>query len=179
MAFRRTRGRGRRRPAAGGASTHGRSDRAAHRTARPLPAEFREDARTAPAGTRDLYQFYDSLGGGPRRHSDRAAAEPRRFTPAEIDPGATCSSTLLSGDRTLSCASCHLAGQGPERRLAALDRRARPGRGSCAPTLWNVAFLQSFFWDARAHTLEEQADRGSALAAEGDGQHARRSCSPA
>ena len=26
-----------------------------------------------------------------------------------------------------------------------------------APTLWNVGFLKSLFWDARAHTLEEQA----------------------
>ena len=28
--------------------------------------------------------------------------------------------------------------------------------GRAAPTLWNVAFLKSFFWDARARTLEEQ-----------------------
>ena len=26
-----------------------------------------------------------------------------------------------------------------------------------APTLWNAAFLETFFWDSRASTLEEQA----------------------
>src|SRR5690606_24952487 len=26
------------------------------------------------------------------------------------------------------------------------------------PTIWNSAFLQSFFWDGRAKTLEEQAE---------------------
>ena len=29
--------------------------------------------------------------------------------------------------------------------------------GRAAPTLWNVAFLKTFFWDARADSLEEQA----------------------
>jgi cytochrome c peroxidase len=108
---------------------------------------------------RDLYQFYDSLqnrGVG----GTRTALPPGRdgFRPEQIDLGRYLFfDPLLSGDGTLSCASCHR----PDKGLS--DGRPRSvgihgqDAGRAAPTLWNVAFLQSFFWDARAHTLEEQA----------------------
>jgi len=108
---------------------------------------------------RTLYQFYDSLGdrgvGG-----TRTALPPHRdgFTAQQIDLGRYLFfDPLLSGDGTLSCASCHR----PERGLA--DGRPRSigihgeDAGRAAPTLWNVAFLKRFFWDARAHSLEAQA----------------------
>jgi len=108
---------------------------------------------------RTLYQFYDSLGnrgvGG-----TRTALPPHRdgFTPQQIDLGRYLFfDPLLSGDGTLSCASCHR----PDRGLA--DGRPRSigihgeDAGRAAPTLWNVAFLQRFFWDARANSLEAQA----------------------
>jgi cytochrome c peroxidase len=108
---------------------------------------------------RTLYQFYDSLGnrgiGG-----TRTALPPHRdgFTPQQIDLGRHLFfDPLLSGDGTLSCASCHR----PERGLA--DGRPRSigihgaDAGRAAPTLWNVAFLKRFFWDARADSLEAQA----------------------
>ena len=108
---------------------------------------------------RTLYQFYDSLenrGVG----GTRTALPPHRdgFTPRQIDLGRYLFfDPLLSGDGTLSCASCHR----PDRGLA--DGRPRSigihgqDAGRAAPTLWNVAFLKRFFWDARADSLEVQA----------------------
>lgn len=108
---------------------------------------------------RTLYQFYDSLEnrglGG-----TRTALPPHRdgFTPHQIDLGRYLFfDPVLSGDGTLSCASCH----DPARGLA--DARPRSigihgeDAGRAAPTLWNVAFLKRFFWDARASSLEAQA----------------------
>ncbi len=108
---------------------------------------------------RTLYQFYDSLGnrglGG-----TRTALPPHRdgFTPEQIDLGRYLFfDPVLSGDGTLACASCH----DPARGLS--DGRPRSigvhdaDAGRAAPTLWNVAFLKRFFWDARADSLEAQA----------------------
>ncbi|MFL6620621.1 MAG: cytochrome-c peroxidase [Povalibacter sp.] len=108
---------------------------------------------------RTLYQFYDSLEnrglGG-----TRTALPPHRdgFTPQQIDLGRYLFfDPALSGDGTLSCASCH----DPARGLS--DGRPRSigihgaDAGRAAPTLWNVAFLNRFFWDARADSLEAQA----------------------
>ncbi len=107
---------------------------------------------------RNMYQFYDSLQdmgvGGTKtalpRHRDG-------FTPQQIDLGRYLFfDPILSVDGTMSCASCH----DPDKGFA--DGRARSvgvtGNevARSAPTLWNVAFLNSFFWDARANTLEEQ-----------------------
>jgi cytochrome c peroxidase len=108
---------------------------------------------------RTLYQFYDSLEnrglGG-----TRTALPPHRdgFTPYQIDLGRYLFfDPVLSGDGTLSCANCH----DPARGLS--DGRPRSigihgeDAGRAAPTLWNVAFLKRFFWDARADSLEAQA----------------------
>jgi cytochrome c peroxidase len=122
------------------------------------PPSFEKTA----AGTcelRDRYQFYDSLQGR-GVGGTRTALPPHRdgFTPQQIDLGRYLFfDPALSGDGTLSCASCHE----PERGLA--DGRARSigihgaDAGRAAPTLWNVAFLERFFWDARADSLEVQA----------------------
>jgi len=137
-------------------------------TVGPAPSDFTLN-RSCPPGfektvagvceLRTLYQFYDSLQdrglGGTRtalpRHRDG-------FTPQQIDLGRYLFfDPVLSGDGTLSCASCH----DPERGLS--DGHARSigihgvDAGRAAPTLWNVAFLQRFFWDARAGSLEAQA----------------------
>ena len=63
----------------------------------------------------------------------------------------------LSGDNTMSCATCHL----PEK---AYGDGVRLGKGHQGKTLarntqscLNVGFFQTFFWDGRAGTLEEQA----------------------
>ena len=122
------------------------------------PPSFEKTA-TGVCELRTLYQFYDSLenrGVG----GTRTALPPHRdgFTPRQIDLGRYLFfDPLLSGDGTLSCASCHR----PDRGLA--DGRPRSigihgqDAGRAAPTLWNVAFLKRFFWDARADSLEAQA----------------------
>ena len=63
----------------------------------------------------------------------------------------------LSGDGTMSCASCH---QAP---LAFTDGQARHmGRNGQplvrnTPHLWNLAWSETLFWDGRAKTLQDQA----------------------
>ena len=63
----------------------------------------------------------------------------------------------LSADGTVSCASCH----DPASAFASKDTVAvgvgqRSGTRN-VPTLLNAKFGESFFWDGRARTLEEQA----------------------
>lgn len=107
---------------------------------------------------RTLYQNYDSMHyagvGGPRTGLPKARDG---FSPQQIDLGRYLFfDPLLSGDNSVSCASCHH----PD--LGFTDGRPRSkGIGGAevrraAPTLWNVAFLNAFFWDARASSLEEQ-----------------------
>jgi len=107
---------------------------------------------------RNLYQFYDSLeGAGLGGTKTHLPSHRDGFTPQQIDLGRYLFfDPLLSGNAQLSCASCHR----PE--LGFSDGRPRSigidgsDVGRAAPTLWNVAFLQRFFWDARAKSLEEQ-----------------------
>jgi cytochrome c peroxidase len=107
---------------------------------------------------RTLYQNYDSLRyagvGGPRTGLPEARDG---FSPQQIDLGRYLFfDPLLSGDDTISCASCHH----PD--LGFADGRPRSigidgtEVSRAAPSLWNVAFLGTFFWDARANSLEEQ-----------------------
>ncbi len=64
---------------------------------------------------------------------------------------------ILSADRSVACASCHL----PDRGFAGKESRAVGIRGQVgrrnAPTLLNRAYGTSMFWDGRVATLEEQA----------------------
>lgn len=107
---------------------------------------------------RTLYQNYDSLRyagvGGPKTGLPQARDG---FSPQQIDLGRYLFfDPLLSGDDSVSCATCHH----PD--LGFADGRPRSiGVGGtevnrAAPSLWNVAFLSRFFWDARAGSLEEQ-----------------------
>lgn len=63
----------------------------------------------------------------------------------------------LSGDGTMSCATCHQA------QLAFTDGQPRhAGRNGKpltrnTPHLWNLAWSETLFWDGRAKTLEQQA----------------------
>ncbi len=105
-----------------------------------------------------LYDGYKSLhdtGVGGLKTALPAARD--GFSPQQIDLGRYLFfDPILSGDNSLSCASCHH----PE--LGFSDGRVRSsGIGGAevkraAPSLWNVAFLEHFFWDARAGSLEEQ-----------------------
>jgi len=63
----------------------------------------------------------------------------------------------LSVDGTISCASCHV----PEKAFSDGLPVARGAHGQTgtrnAPSLWNVAFGTSQFWDGRRSSLEQQA----------------------
>jgi cytochrome c peroxidase len=63
----------------------------------------------------------------------------------------------LSGDGTVSCASCHnLASAGVDRRPRSLGIGGKEGSIN-APTVFNSGFNFRQFWDGRAETLEDQA----------------------
>jgi len=107
----------------------------------------------------NLYQFYDSVQGR-GVGGTQTSLPPHRdgFTPAQIDLGRYLFfDPLLSKDGSLSCASCHQPDKGfsddMDRSIGVTGEKV----GRSAPTLWNVAFVDKFFWDARASTLEQQA----------------------
>lgn len=64
---------------------------------------------------------------------------------------------ILSGDYTLSCASCHI----PQFAFADTAKFSKGVGGKLTsrntPTVMNVLSRESFFWDGRVETLEEQA----------------------
>jgi len=107
---------------------------------------------------RTLYEFYDSVQGAGLGGTQTALPDHRDgFTPQQIDLGRYLFfDPVLSADGTIACASCHQ----PDRGFADGLPRSVGIRGQevhrAAPSLWNVAFLHSFFWDARAGSLEEQ-----------------------
>lgn len=105
------------------------------------------------------YDQYDSLQGQ-GVGGTTTALPPRRdgFSARQIDLGRYLFfDPLLSADQTLSCASCHDPdkgfGDGLGRSIGIAGTETRRG----APTLWNSAFLRRLFWDARASSLEAQA----------------------
>ncbi len=105
-----------------------------------------------------LYDFYDSVQGA-GLGGTQTSLPPHRdgFTPAQIDLGRYLFfDPVLSGDGTISCASCHNPNQGFSDSLPRSKGIGGQEVARAAPTLWNTAFLNKFFWDAHATTLEEQ-----------------------
>ncbi|PHZ85801.1 cytochrome-c peroxidase [Paremcibacter congregatus] len=108
--------------------------------------------------SRNLYQLYRSpqkagLGG---LKIDLPKARDG-FSPQQIDLGRYLFfDPVLSGDGTLSCASCHDPDQGFSDGKGRSDGHNGEKLTRSAPTLWNVAYLKKFYWDGRADTLEEQ-----------------------
>lgn len=79
------------------------------------------------------------------------------FSPQEIDLGRYLFfDPILSGDGTISCASCHSPEKGFSDGLATSVGSNGHALKRGAPTLWNVAYLKKLFWDGRASSLEEQ-----------------------
>ncbi|HFE39066.1 MAG TPA: c-type cytochrome, partial [Gammaproteobacteria bacterium] len=56
----------------------------------------------------------------------------------------------------VSCNSCHNLSMGGDDDGAAMKMSGRNIKRS-APSVWNVAYMSTYFWDARAASLEEQA----------------------
>jgi cytochrome c peroxidase len=107
---------------------------------------------------RNLYQQYESLRGSGVGGLKSALPDIRDgFSPQQIDLGRYLFfDPVLSGNGSLACSSCHDPDYGfsdGKGRSVGMDGEILK-RG--APSLWNVGFLRSLFWDARASTLEEQ-----------------------
>jgi len=121
----------------------------------PPGFELTDDNRCV---SRTLYQQYQSLQNSGVGGLKTGLPEIRDgFSPQQIDLGRYLFfDPTLSRDGSLSCASCH----DPELGFGdGLTRSVGIGGAEVsrnAPSLWNVSFLKSFFWDARANTLEEQ-----------------------
>ena len=121
----------------------------------PPGFELTDDNRCV---SRTLYQQYQSLQNSGVGGLKTGLPEIRDgFSPQQIDLGRYLFfDPALSRDGSLSCASCH----DPELGFGdGLTRSVGIGGAEVsrnAPSLWNVSFLKSFFWDARAKTLEEQ-----------------------
>lgn len=89
----------------------------------------------------------------------------------------------LSVDGTMSCATCH----DPARGFSDGRAKARGRDGATlqrnTPSIWNLAWAKSLFWDGRSGTLEEQArvplEHPNELALGVDGAVARLSAVPA
>jgi cytochrome c peroxidase len=63
----------------------------------------------------------------------------------------------LSGDNSVSCASCHSPDRGfSDGRKTAMGMKRQVGKRN-APTVLNAAYNRRQFWDGRAASLEEQA----------------------
>lgn len=120
------------------------------------PASFEE--REGHCRLRTAYAQYASLrNAGVGGLKTGLPAFRDGFTPREIDLGRYLFfDPALSANGKIACASCH------DPAKAFSDRRGRSTgvTGHAvrrnAPSLWNVGFLQRFFWDGRAHSLEEQ-----------------------
>ena len=108
---------------------------------------------------RHMYQLYDSLQDSGIGGLKTALPEARDgFTPQQIDLGRLLFfDPILSADNSMSCATCHNPAQGFGDGMGRSVGIKGHVQMRSAPTLWNSTFLTSFFWDARAQTLEEQA----------------------
>jgi cytochrome c peroxidase len=113
---------------------------------------------TGQCELRSLYQMYPSLedaGVG----GLKTGLPPTRdgFSPQQTDLGRYLFfDPVLSGDGSTSCASCHHPDLGfSDGRARSVGASGEPLPRS-APSLWNVVFLKSFYWDGRAASLEEQ-----------------------
>jgi len=75
---------------------------------------------------------------------------------------------ILSRDKSMACATCHHPAfglsDGRGKSIGIGGRGVGPDRTGGAtlarhsPSLWNVGFVRTLFWDGRAETLEAQAD---------------------
>lgn len=110
-------------------------------------AQAADDAIPPPAALVEIF----------RRPAEARPDPGRTPSPAEALGRRLFAEKRLSADGNTACATCHDPGRG----FTDGRRRAR-GIGGIAlqrntPTLWNVGFGKSWFWDGRAASLEAQA----------------------
>ncbi|MEO9891780.1 cytochrome c peroxidase [Aurantibacter sp.] len=79
------------------------------------------------------------------------------FSPQQIDLGRYLFfDPILSGDGTMSCATCHNPKKGFSDGQKTSTGNNNQKLKRAAPSLWNVAYLRKLFWDGRAASLEQQ-----------------------
>jgi cytochrome c peroxidase len=82
-----------------------------------------------------------------------------RETPERVELGRLLFfDPLLSGNRRVACASCHVAALGTADGRAVGAALGDPAGGDlprASMTIYNVRFQHAYFWDGRAATLEE------------------------
>lgn len=108
--------------------------------------------------SRNLYQQYESLQDSGVGGLKTGLTELREgFSPQQIDLGRYLFfDPILSGDGSVSCATCHDPDKGFSDGLALSVGITETEVKRSAPSLWNVGYLKTFFWDGRASSLEEQ-----------------------
>ncbi len=108
--------------------------------------------------SKNLYQQYNSLRNKGVGGLKTSLPEVRDgFSPQQIDLGRYLFfDPVLSADGTISCASCHDPDKGFSDGRANSKGINNSKLKRSAPSLWNVSYLNKFFWDARASSLEEQ-----------------------
>ncbi len=110
--------------------------------------------------SRNLYLQYSSLYDKGVGGLKTALPEARhKFSPQQIDLGRYLFfDPVLSNDNSISCAGCH----NPDLGFSDGLPQSHGIKGSVlprsAPSLWNVAYLRTFFWDGRSSSLEEQME---------------------
>ncbi|WOD43873.1 cytochrome-c peroxidase [Hwangdonia lutea] len=110
--------------------------------------------------SKNFYQQYDSPNNKGVGGLQTGLPKVRDgFTPQEIDLGRYLFfDPVLSGDGTMSCATCHVPDKGFSDGLATSIGKNNKKLDRGAPTLWNVGYLNRLFWDGRATSLEEQLE---------------------
>ena len=102
-------------------------------------------------------------GGGARQDANATTGLQAAWPDVpEVDPQQAALGKLLFYDPVLSanddrsCASCHHPDMGFSDGRALAEGAHGEDLRRNAPSLWNVAYATSLFWDGRAHSLEEQ-----------------------
>jgi cytochrome c peroxidase len=108
--------------------------------------------------SKNLYQQYESLQDVGVGGLKTALPEVRDgFTPQQIDLGRYLFfDPVLSKDGSVSCSTCHDPMKGFSDGFPVGQGINGSELKRSTPSLWNVAYLNKFFWDARASSLEEQ-----------------------
>jgi len=115
------------------------------------PLCFAIFASVAVSGTAVADAFWQALPA----QTPSPAANPT--TPAKVELGRMLfHDKRLSESATVSCASCHVLSEGGAGHKPTSTGVHGEAGGRNAPTVWNVGFLTSFYWDGRASSLEDQ-----------------------
>lgn len=108
--------------------------------------------------SKNLYQQYESLENKGVGGLKTALPKVRDgFSPQQIDLGRYLFfDPVLSANGKISCATCHNPDLGFSDGKTTSEGIYNTKLKRSSPSLWNVAYLDKLFWDARASSLEEQ-----------------------